>query len=169
MKTFISINELYTLFISCDQKITTDTRQIEKGSIFFALKGDNFDANTFAVSAIEQGYMQREISDAAYKYQKEIENNERVIVGVNKFTVKEEVAPPVFKIDESIRVSQTEKLKQLRSERDAAKFNAAMANLESATKEGRNVMPYIIDAVSEYATLGEIADTFRNIFGEYRA
>jgi methylmalonyl-CoA mutase N-terminal domain/subunit len=142
------------------------TNEIEKKAWEYIAK---IDAMGGSVSAIEQGYMQREISDAAYKYQKEIENNERVIVGVNKFTVKEEVAPPVFKIDESIRVSQTEKLKQLRSERDAAKFSAAMANLESATKEGRNVMPYIIDAVSEYATLGEIADTFRNIFGEYRA
>ncbi len=142
------------------------TNEIEKKAWEYITKIDSMGGS---VSAIEQGYMQREISDAAYKYQKEIENNERVIVGVNKFTVKEEVAPPVFKIDESIRASQTEKLKQLRSERDAAKYAAAMANLEAATKEGRNVMPYIIDAVSEYATLGEIADNFRNIFGEYRA
>ncbi|MFY8021659.1 MAG: acyl-CoA mutase large subunit family protein [Bacteroidia bacterium] len=142
------------------------TNEIEKRAWEYIAK---IDAMGGSVSAIEQGYMQREISDASYKYQKEIENNERVIVGVNKFTVKEEVAPPVFKIDESIRASQMEKLKQLRSERDVAKLSLAMSNLESAAKEGRNVMPFIIDAVGEYATLGEIADSFRNIFGEYRA
>jgi methylmalonyl-CoA mutase N-terminal domain/subunit len=141
------------------------TNEIEKRAWEYISK---IDAMGGSVSAIEQGYMQREIADASYKYQKEIENNERVIVGVNKFTVKEEVAPPVFKIDESIRTSQMEKLKQLRSERDAAKLGVAMANLESATKEGRNVMPFIVEAVGEYATLGEIADSFRNIFGEYR-
>jgi methylmalonyl-CoA mutase N-terminal domain/subunit len=130
---------------------------------------EKIDAMGGAVSAIEQGYMQKEIADASYQYQTAIEKNEKVIVGVNKFTIKEEVAPPVFKIDDSIRKIQTDKLNQLKSERDNARVSQLLAGLEQSAKDGSNVMPHIIDAVEAYATLGEVADIFRNTFGEYRA
>ncbi len=122
-----------------------------------------------AVSAIEQGYMQKEIADAAYRYQKDIERGDKIIVGVNQFALEKEVMPPLFKVNDSIRLDQTEKLKQLRSERDAILVADSFFALESAAKEGRNLMPHIIEAVERNLTLGEIADTFRNVFGEYRA
>jgi methylmalonyl-CoA mutase N-terminal domain/subunit len=127
------------------------------------------DAMGGAVNAIEQGYMQKEIADASYRYQTEIESGEKVIVGVNKFTGKEEVAPPVFKIDDSIRKIQTDKLNQLKNERDNNKVSALLSDLEQHAKDGTNVMPKIIDAVEAYATLGEVADVFRGVFGEYKA
>jgi methylmalonyl-CoA mutase N-terminal domain/subunit len=130
---------------------------------------ERIDAIGGAVNAIEQGYMQQEIAAASYAYQTAIENNEKVIVGVNKFTVKEEVTPPVFKIDDSIRKIQTEKLNQLKKERDNAVVKKHLTTLEQYAKDGTNVMPAIIDSVEAYATLGEVADVLRNVFGEYRA
>lgn len=130
---------------------------------------ERIDAMGGSVNAIEQGYMQNEIASASYKYQTDIERSEKIIVGVNKFTVKEEVAPPAFKIDDSIRVQQTARINQLKAERDNAKVNQCLNELDQAAKDGRNVMPFIIDAVEQYATLGEVANTFRNIFGEYKA
>jgi methylmalonyl-CoA mutase N-terminal domain/subunit len=130
---------------------------------------EKIDAMGGSVSAIEEGYMQNEIATSSYKYQKDIESQEKVIVGVNKFTVEEEVAPPSFKIDDNIRVQQTEKLNKLRAERDNNLVKANIAKLEQASKDGSNVMPHIIEAVESLATLGEIADTFRSVFGEYKA
>lgn len=130
---------------------------------------EQIDAMGGAVNAIEQGYMQKEIADASYKYQTAIESTEKIIVGVNKFTIKEEVAPPAFKIDDSIRTIQTDKLNQLKSERDNDKVNVLLAELEQQAKDGTNVMPKIIESVEAYATLGEVADVFRGVFGEYRA
>lgn len=130
---------------------------------------EKIDAMGGSVSAIEEGYMQNEIATSSYKYQKDIESQDKVIVGVNKFTVEEEVAPPSFKIDDNIRVQQTEKLNKLKAERDNNLVKANIAKLEQAAKDGSNVMPHIIEAVENLATLGEIADTFRGVFGEYKA
>jgi methylmalonyl-CoA mutase N-terminal domain/subunit len=122
-----------------------------------------------AVSAIEEGYMQKEIADASYRYQTAIENNQKVIVGVNKFTSEEEVAPPLFKVDDSIRKIQTEKIAKVKAERDENNVQQLLARLEQNAKDGSNVMPTIIESVEAYATLGEVADVFRKTFGEYRA
>lgn len=130
---------------------------------------EQIDAMGGAVNAIEQGYMQKEIADASYKYQTAIESTEKIIVGVNKFTIKEEVAPPAFKIDDSIRTIQTDKLNQLKSERDNTKVTMLLTELEQQAKDGTNLMPKIIESVEAYATLGEVADVFRKTFGEYRA
>ena len=127
------------------------------------------DAMGGAVSAIEQGYMQNEIADAAYKYQIDIEKGEKVIVGVNKYALTSETMPPLFKVDDSIRAAQMEKLKQLRSERNAEEVSRNLLALDEAAKNDNNLMPHIITAVESYVTLGEIADTFRNVFGEHRA
>ena len=126
------------------------------------------DAMGGSVNAIEQGYMQKEIADASFRYQKEIERNEKIIVGVNKYQ-NEGSTPPVFKIDDNIRTQQIEKLNALKAERDSEKINQCLQQLDQTAKEGNNLMPHIIDAVENYATLGEIADTFRNVFGEYKA
>jgi methylmalonyl-CoA mutase N-terminal domain/subunit len=122
-----------------------------------------------SVKAIESGFMQSEIADASYRYQKDIENGSKTIVGVNKFTVDAEEQAPSFKIDDNIRIAQIQKLNQLKQDRNSVLVQEKLQNLQAAATEGRNVMPFIIEAVDAYATLGEVADLFRNIYGEYRA
>ena len=120
-----------------------------------------------SVNAIENGYIQQEIANSAYQYQKEVESAERVIVGVNKFTQEKEAITDVLNIDESIRLIQIDKLKRLKQERNNDAVNLALSNLTNAAKTEENLMPFILTAVEEYATLGEIADCLRNVFGEY--
>jgi methylmalonyl-CoA mutase N-terminal domain/subunit len=120
-----------------------------------------------SVVAVESGWMQEEIARSSYLYQQAIEDQSQIIVGVNKFQTKETESAPSFKIDDSIRTVQSEKLKQLRAERDNQKVEKSLLNLEEACVNGSNVMPHILEAVENYATLGEIADTMRKIFGEF--
>lgn len=126
------------------------------------------DAMGGSVSAIEQGFIQDEIARSAYDYQRGIESNEKIIVGVNKFTVSEENNTPVFKIDDSIRTVQTVRLKELRSNRAAQPAKDSLQNISAAAKDGSNLMPHVIAAVENKCTLGEIADELRGIFGEYK-
>lgn len=120
--------------------------------------------------AIERGYIQKEIADSAYKYQKEIEEGKRIIVGVNKFVVDEPIEVEILKVDPSIRDKQIERLKKLRSERDNKKVEEALDKLRNAAeKEDVNLMPYIIEAHRHLATLGEVTDVLREVWGEYRA
>lgn len=126
------------------------------------------DAMGGAVSAIEQGFVQDEIAKSAYQYQQEIENGEKIIVGVNKFTVQEEASAEVFRIDDSIRVLQSEKLQSLRARRDNGKVNTLLATLQDKAKTTENLMPLVVEAVENYCTLGEIADALRKVWGEYR-
>lgn len=128
---------------------------------------DKIDVMGGSVSAIENGYLQNEISEAAYAYQVAVENGSQVIVGVNKFSQQEEALTDTLHIDESIRVIQTEKLRKLRAERDAAAVENALSRLCEAAKSTDNLMPYIVTAVECYATLGEISDVLRTIFSEY--
>lgn len=126
------------------------------------------DAMGGSVSAIEQGFIQDEIARSAYQYQQEIENGEKVIVGVNKFTVKEEASGDVFRIDDSIRLLQSEKLQSLRARRDNDKVTALLSELQAKAQTTENLMPLVVHAVENYCTLGEIADTLRKVWGEYR-
>jgi len=128
---------------------------------------DKIDAMGGSVNAIENGYIQNEIGDAAYQYQVEIEAGTRVIVGVNKFTQEQEGINDVFTIDESIRTIQTDKLNKLKSERDNVAVEKALSDLKIAATGTENLMPYILVAVEAYASLGEIADVLRSVFGEY--
>jgi methylmalonyl-CoA mutase N-terminal domain/subunit len=128
---------------------------------------DKIDAMGGSVYAIENGYIQQEIANSAYQYQKEVESAERIIVGVNKFTQETEGITDVLNIDESIRHIQTEKLNKLKAERDNEAVELALNRLTAAAKSNENLMPFILTAVEEYATLGEIADCMRNVFGEY--
>lgn len=121
-----------------------------------------------AVKAIEQGFIQEEIARSAYKYNKDIETGDKIIVGVNKFASKETEVTPVFKIDDSIRVVQSEKLKALRAKRDAAKAAACLQAIKEKATTTENLMPAVIDAVENLCTLGEIADTLRGVWGEYK-
>lgn len=128
---------------------------------------DKIDAMGGSVYAIENGYIQQEIADASYQYQIEVESGDRIIVGVNKFVQEEEEMTDVLNIDESIRSIQIQKLKLLKAERDNMAVGQALTALEEAAKTDRNLMPFILHAVEEYATLGEIADRLRSVFGEY--
>lgn len=121
-----------------------------------------------AVRAIENHYIQNEIANASYEYQKQIEKNEKIIVGVNKFLETEKNDIPLLKIDDSIRSIQTKKLQALKNERDGAKANQALLSISNAAKNGENIMPTVIHAVEQLCTLGEIADTLRAIYGEYK-
>ncbi len=129
---------------------------------------NKIDAMGGSVSAIEAGFMQDEIAKSAYEYQRNIENGSKIIVGVNKFTIDKEIPIPGFKIDDSIRTLQIEKLNLLKSKRDASKVNECLVAIKNATTNGNNLMPFVIDAVENYCTLGEISDCLRNIFGEYK-
>lgn len=120
-----------------------------------------------AVAAIEQGYIQREIADSAYKYQKGIESGDKVIVGVNKFTVKEPPFADILTVDDSIRKVQTDKIAAVKSRRNADAVSSALTSLEASARDGSNLMPHILTAVEAYATLGEVSDSLRKVFGEY--
>jgi methylmalonyl-CoA mutase N-terminal domain/subunit len=129
---------------------------------------EKIDAMGGSVSAIEQGFIQNEISNSAYLHQQQVEKEEKIIVGVNKFHVDEKNMIPGFKIDDSIRQIQTEKLKTLRATRDNSKAMKCLQQLNNAAINNINLLPFVIDAVENYCTLGEISDELRKVFGEYK-
>lgn len=123
-----------------------------------------------AVVAIEQGYIQREIQESAYKWQMEVENKQRIIVGVNQFQIQEKPVEGLLRVDASVGEFQRKKLVDLRARRDNAAVEKALAALEAACKDEHiNLMPLILEAVKTYATLGEICGVMRKVFGEYQA
>jgi methylmalonyl-CoA mutase N-terminal domain/subunit len=126
------------------------------------------DAMGGSVSAIEQGFMQDQIARSAYEYQRQVETGEKIIVGVNKFQSTDANTTPLFKIDDSIRTIQTEKLRSLRSRREPGKCDSILQDLNDKASSGENIMPTVIEAVENRCTLGEIADTLREVFGEHK-
>lgn len=120
-----------------------------------------------AVAAIEAGYIQREIADSAYQYQRDIESGDKVIVGVNKFTIEEPPFENLFTVNDSIRQVQIDKINKVKSTRNNDAVATCLKNLDEAARNGSNVMPFILAAVEQYATLGEICDVMREVFGEY--
>ncbi|MCP4669397.1 MAG: methylmalonyl-CoA mutase family protein [Deltaproteobacteria bacterium] len=121
-----------------------------------------------AAAAIEKGYIQREIQDSAYRYQREIENEERIVVGQNRFQVEEEKPGGLLRVDPSVRVLQSDRLKNLRAKRDNDKVSKSLNALKTTAQGDGNLMHPIIEAVKAYATLGEICDVLREVFGEYQ-
>jgi methylmalonyl-CoA mutase N-terminal domain/subunit len=120
-----------------------------------------------SVPAIEAGFMQNEIAKSAYAWQQAIEAGEKIIVGVNAFQSPEQGLKSIFRVDDSIRKVQTEKLARLRTQRDHAKCDQLLQLLNDKASSGENIMPVVVEAVEASCTLGEIADTLREIFGEY--
>ncbi|HMA69057.1 MAG TPA: methylmalonyl-CoA mutase family protein [Candidatus Mcinerneyibacterium sp.] len=118
--------------------------------------------------AIEKGYVQKEIQDSAYRYQKEIENNDRIVVGVNKFQIDEKPPKDLLKVNPKLREIQIDRIDKVKEERDNEEVSNKLKKLKNAAETDENLMPYILDAVKEYATLGEISDTLRDVFGEYQ-
>lgn len=130
---------------------------------------NKIDAMGGSVEAIEEGYMQEEIAKSAYLYQSNIQNGSKIIVGQNKFEIAEKPLQDILTIDDSIRKVQIDKINKVKAERDTNKVNVLLASLDAAAKSDTNLMPLILEACENYATLGEIADTMRNVFGEYKS
>jgi methylmalonyl-CoA mutase N-terminal domain/subunit len=121
-----------------------------------------------AVKCIELGYQQEEIAKSAYEYEKQIESNQKIIVGVNEFIEKDDDAKiSLLQIDESIQKKQIERLQSLKSSRDNAKVQDSLNGLRNISKGDMNIIPYILNCVENYCTLGEVAGTLRNVWGEY--
>ncbi len=118
--------------------------------------------------AIERGYPQQEIQNAAYEYQQAVDREAAIVVGVNRFHLDEEKPIPIQRIDPSLEPKQIERLRALRARRDAGPWQSAVQAVEDAARSGENVMPRILAAVEAYATVGEISDAMRRVFGEYR-
>jgi methylmalonyl-CoA mutase N-terminal domain/subunit len=142
------------------------TNEIESAALELIQKMDEMGGS---VSAIENGFMQNKIAESAYDYQKDIEANRKIIVGVNQFQSEETSQIPIFKVDESIRQQQVDKLTILKNKRDANKVAACLAAIKDAALGTTNLMPPVVEAVENYCTLGEIADTLRTVYGEFQA
>jgi methylmalonyl-CoA mutase N-terminal domain/subunit len=141
------------------------TDDIEKKAMEYISKIDKMGG---AAKAIESGFIQQEIADSAYQYQKEIETKKRIIVGVNQFQMEEEPLRNILRIPPEVECTQKEKLARIKKERDSEKVRKALAALKTAAQGTNNVVPPILEAVKAYATVGEISDTLREVFGEYR-
>ena len=122
-----------------------------------------------AAAAIEQGFVQREIQDSAYAYQRAIEKEERIVVGLNRFHIEEEKPKNLLRVNPAVRTEQIGRLKKLRTERNGEDVKKTLTSLDRGARGTENLMPLILDAVRVYATLGEICDVLRGVFGEYQA
>jgi len=141
------------------------TDEIERRAVDYLERIDRMGG---ALGAIESGFIQREIQESAYRHQQAVESGERIVVGVNRFQVREERHLRALRIDESVQRAQAQRLKQLRVERDSSAVTRALWELEVAAAGDDNLMPYILQAVEAYATLGEICAVLRRVFGEHR-
>jgi methylmalonyl-CoA mutase N-terminal domain/subunit len=130
---------------------------------------EQIDSMGGAVAAIEKGFMQHEITESAYRYQREVESKKRIVVGVNEFVTEEKIPIKILQIDPEIEKKLVQRLQQIKRERNKAKVDDALSKLRVAAEiEDKNLMPFVLEAVKEYATLGEICDAMREIFGEYK-
>jgi methylmalonyl-CoA mutase N-terminal domain/subunit len=118
--------------------------------------------------AVESGWVQQQIQQAAYQWQRKVDSGEAIVVGVNKFTSEDEAEMPIQRLNPELEERQVERLRALRLRRDPAKWKLSLDRLKEAAKSGQNLMPHIVEAVESLATVGEIADTLRSVFGEYR-
>jgi len=143
--------------------VETLTNEVARGAWDYI---DQIDAMGGMVAAIERGYPQREIAEASYRYQMAVDKKEKIIVGVNDFI--SEVKPlEILQIDETVGRRQAERLRKLRAERSQGEVDRRLGALRNAAKGNENLMPFIFDAVKAYATLGEVCDALRDVFGTY--
>ncbi len=141
------------------------TNEIEKHAQGYL---DKIDAMEGMLKAIERGYVQQEIQNAAYEFQQNVDRLEQVVVGVNRFEIEEEKQIDILRIDPELERKQIERVRALRTKRDTGPWQEGLKAVEGAARDGRNLMPAIIQAVESYATVGEISDTMRRVFGEYK-
>jgi methylmalonyl-CoA mutase, N-terminal domain len=141
------------------------TNQLEAKAVDYIQKIDDLGG---MLKAIEQGFPQREIQEAAYQYQKAVESKDAVVVGVNKFQTNEESTIPTMTIDAQIEKNQVERLKSIRAKRDKSKAESLLANLKASATTDENLLPKILECVENYVTVGEISHTLRSVWGEYQ-
>ena len=141
------------------------TDHIEAGAREYIARIDGLGG---AVAAIEKGYIQAEIQNSAYQFQKAVEEGRQVIVGVNKFQTDEVMPPKTFRVDPELEKRQIERVRQVRASRPADRTCTALADLENAARGTQNLMPYILECCRAFAMVGEISDRLRAVFGEYR-
>ena len=141
------------------------TGSIERGVLEYLKHIDELGGT---LRAIETGYIQNEIQNAAYDYQRSIESGQRIVVGVNRFQLEDQHAVPTFRLDPALERSQVEKLSEVRASRSQSAVEEKLGVLEQAARTGGNLMPAIIGAADVYATVGEASDRMRAVFGEYR-
>jgi methylmalonyl-CoA mutase N-terminal domain/subunit len=142
------------------------TRDMEEGAFEYFRKIDDFGG---MVEAVDAGFPQREIQESSYQYQLAVDSRDKIIVGVNDYVMKDEpVQIPLLQIDESVANLQSERLHKLRAERDTARVEQTLNALTEGTRAGENTMPLLLDCVRAYATLGEMCDALRPVFGEYQ-
>ncbi len=120
------------------------------------------------LEAIDQGFPQSEIAHAAYKYKRQVDSAEKVVVGVNKYVAREEAPIELLKINEMAEAEQIKRLQAVKRQRDNRQVARALDDLRAACRSDKNVMPYVIEAVRAYTTQQEICDVYREVFGEYR-
>ncbi|MFA5479763.1 MAG: methylmalonyl-CoA mutase family protein, partial [Candidatus Muiribacteriota bacterium] len=141
------------------------TNEIEKQATEYINKIDEMGGSP---KAIENGYIQREIQKSAYDYQKSIETNDTIVVGVNKFAVEEKAPENLLRVDISVQNKQREKLAALKQKRNNEKVKELLEKIQNTAQQGKeNLFPVVIEAVKEYATLGEICNVLRGVYGEY--
>lgn len=145
--------------------IESMTKEMEESAFELIAKIDGMGG---AVSAIEQGFVQEQIAQASYEYQKAVERNEKIIVGVNKYVSKNLVSTPIMKIDASIEKQQVDRLKAFKANRDLQAVNTCLEKISHAASTTENLMPLVIEAVEQHCTLGEIAHCLRKVWGEYK-
>jgi methylmalonyl-CoA mutase N-terminal domain/subunit len=141
------------------------TNEIERKAIEYIEKIDTMGGS---IKAIESGYIQGEIAESAYQYQKEIEKKKRIIVGLNQFSIEEKPLKDILRIKPEVERYQKEKLVRVKKERDNGKVKETLSILKKTAQGKDNVVPPILEAVKAYAGIGEISDTLREVFGEYR-
>ncbi|HZT28735.1 MAG TPA: methylmalonyl-CoA mutase family protein [Bryobacteraceae bacterium] len=141
------------------------TAEIEQGARDYLAR---IDAMGGTLRAIETGFIQSEIQNAAYAWQKDVESGKRIVVGVNRFQMREDSSVPPFRLDPEFEKRQVERLRQVRATRNPGAVTQSLTRLERAARSSDNLMPLILDAAAAYATVGEISDTLRSVFGEYR-
>jgi methylmalonyl-CoA mutase N-terminal domain/subunit len=141
------------------------TDEMEKRALEYLRRIDEMGG---VIRAVEEGYPQKEIGESAYRYQREVEEGERLIVGVNAFRSEQAEPVQILKIEERVAQEQIARIRQVKQERDAKAVKAALAKVEVAARGTENLMPPVLEAVKAYATLGEISDVFRKVWGQYR-
>ena len=170
---------LRTQQIIAEESNVTDTIDPLGGSYYIEWLTDKMEEEAYkyfdrveklggVIPAIEKGFFQKEIAEAAYRYQKEVDEEKRIIVGVNRYQIEENLEIPLLKMDEKGEERQINRLKKLRKERDNAKVQRNLERLRKAAEGDENLMPYILDCVHSYATLGETCQVLREVFGEYK-
>ena len=170
---------LRTQQIIAEESGVTDTIDPLGGSYYVEWLTDRMEEETYryfdkvekfggVIPAIEKGFFQREIAESAYRYQKEIDGNKRIVVGVNDYKTDERLSIPILRMDKKGEQRQINRLKKLRKDRNQSKFDRNLKRLRKAAEGDENLMPYILDCVHSYATLGETCDVLREVFGEYK-